>query len=356
MHMKKTKKIELAVSITVAVAAFLLVHLYSSLYTPASSGTSDRVVVVVPRGASFRVVSNSLEEAGVIRDSSGLAYAAALKGAHKKIKAGEYELYPAMTPMEIVESLVEGRTKIYSITFPEGYTIKDMAGAVEAVGLSRAAKFTEMAGDGELVKSFGLEGKTLEGYLFPDTYRYTRDMPVAELIGVMVGRFKEVYNAGVRTRSVELTMTMKEVVTLASIIEKEAGSALEMPLVSAVFHNRLRKGYPLQSDPTVIYGIEDFDGNLTKEHLKSPDPYNTYKHYGLPPGPIANPGKQALEAALSPSGDPYMYFVSRGDGSHYFSRTLTEHNLAVEYYQRRGGVGRPPRGLGLSTTWSRTSP
>lgn len=348
-YMKSKKKIEMAVSIAAAAATLLLVHFYSSLYTPASSLSSGKVVVVVPRGSSFRVVSNNLEEAGVIRDSSGLAYAAALLGAHKMIKAGEYELAPTMTPMEIVESLVEGRTKVYSITFPEGYNIKEMAGTVEAVGLSGAAEFTTKARDKAQLTSFGLEGETFEGYLFPDTYRYTRDMPVAELIAVMVDRFKEVFDAGARTRADELGMTMREVVTLASIIEKETASVTEMPLISAVFHNRLRKGYRLQSDPTVIYGLKDFDGNLTKKHLISPGPYNTYKFYGLPQGPIANPGRQAIEAALYPSGDPYLYFVSRGNGTHYFSMNLAEHNLAVEYYQRRGGVGRPPGGLGLTT-------
>jgi UPF0755 protein len=194
------------------------------------------------------------------------------------------------------------------------------------------------------VAALGLEGPGLEGYLFPDTYRFTKGMNVEEIILKMVGRFKEVYeNAGLSEQARKEGFTVKQVVTIASIVEKEAGSVEEMEKISSVFHNRLKKGYRLRSDPTVIYGIEDFDGNLTKRHLLTYTPYNTYINLGLPPGPISNPGRAALHAALNPSEEGYLYFVSRNDGTHHFSKTLKEHNRAVDYYQK-GILSRKPNG------------
>lgn len=330
------------------------VHFYSLLYTPASleggqggqggaAGEGVTRTILVPRGASFRVVANLLEREGLVKDSGTLALAAALKGAQKKIKAGEYELSSAMTPMEILGRLVAGRTKQYSVTFPEGYGIKEIAAALEGAGIAKKDEFIRKAMDKRLAVSLGIDGPSLEGYLFPDTYRFEKGMSVDEIIIKMVGRFNEIYNDGFREKAGEKGLTMKEVVTLASIVEKEAGRVEEMVKISAVFLNRLKRGYRLRSDPTVIYGIEDFDGNLTKRHLQEKTPYNTYVNYGLPPGPVSNPGRAALDAALNPSDEGYLYFVSRNDGTHHFSKTLKEHNRAVDYYQK-GILSRKPNG------------
>jgi UPF0755 protein len=341
-------RIETILWVFAAILCLALVHFYSLLYTPASrdsgdGGGGESLTITVPRGASFRVIANILEKNGVVSDREGFSFAAKLKGAHKKIKAGEYELSSAMTPMEILEHLVKGRTKEHSITFPEGYNIKEIAAALEGAELAGRDEFIERAKDRVLVASLGIEGPSLEGYLFPDTYRFTKGMSVDEIIYRMVARFKEVYNNELREEAGEKGMAMKDVVTIASIIEKEAGTVEEMARISSVFQNRLKRGYRLRSDPTVIYGIDDFDGNLTKRHLRTPTPYNTYINFGLPPGPVASPGRAALSAALNPSNEGYLYFVSRNDGTHHFSKTLKEHNRAVDYYQR-GKLSRKPRG------------
>ncbi|MEE9615369.1 MAG: endolytic transglycosylase MltG [Thermodesulfobacteriota bacterium] len=334
------KRIEPIVVLGLAVAALAVTHVYTLLYTPASREGST-VVVTVPKGASFRVVANGLKAAGVVRDTRGVTLAAGMKNAYTKIKAGEYELDSSMAPVEVLDRLVSGSTRQYPVTFPEGYNAKEMADTLERAGLAGREEFVGRAGDRALASSLGLDGPTLEGYLFPDTYSLTKGMSVDDIIVAMVTRFKEVYAGELRDTARAKGLTMREVVTLASIIEKEAGTQTEMASISAVFRNRLKKGIPLQSDPTVIYGIKDFDGNLTRAHLRTRAPYNTYTNYGLPPGPIGNPGRSALHAALNPSGEGYLYFVSRNDGTHHFSSSLAEHNRAVDYYQRGKGSRRP---------------
>ncbi len=309
------------------------VHIYSLCFVPASNDTTTRIVQI-PQGASFRVVTNILIKNGIIKDESGLDMLAWLTGSYRSVKAGEYELSPSMSAYQVLDILVKGRVKEYVVTFPEGYSIKEIARTLARKGLVDEKEFIEKAMDREFARSLGLPGPTLEGYLFPDTYRFTKNMGVEDIIKKMTERFKHIYNTEFRELARRRGMTTKEVITLASIIEKEAGSREEMRDISAVFHNRLKKGYRLESDPTVIYGIPDFDGNLTRKHLKTWTPYNTYLIYGLPPGPIANPGRTAIHAALNPSPADYLYFVSKNDGTHHFSRTLREHNMAVERYQK----------------------
>ncbi|MDP2973069.1 MAG: endolytic transglycosylase MltG, partial [Deltaproteobacteria bacterium] len=177
-------------------------------------------------------------------------------------------------------------------------------------------------------------GLTLEGYLFPDTYHFIKEMEPEEVIRMMVHQFRKIFGPDLIEKASQMGITPREAVTLASIIEKEASLSEEKPLVSAVFHNRLKRRIPLQSDPTVIYGISNFDGNLTKEHLLTPTPYNTYLILGLPPTPICNPGKESIIAALHPASAPYLYFVSKNDGSHHFSESFEEHQRAVGKYQK----------------------
>ncbi|MBI5234339.1 MAG: endolytic transglycosylase MltG [Deltaproteobacteria bacterium] len=318
-----------------AVLVVVITHYYALLFMPMHPRSASSITITVPKGASFRLIADRLEREGIIKSSDGVTIAGALTGSFTRIKAGEYELSPAMTAMEIIGILSRGRTKEHTITFPEGYNIQDMAGLLSDEGLiQRDDEFLEKALDMKYTASLGLAGPTLEGYLFPDTYRLTKDMGVDEIIRKMTFRFKDIYASGFKDRAEKRGFSMKALVTLASIIEKEAGSKDEMRAVSAVFNNRLKRGIALQSDPTVIYAIEGFDGNLKKEHLSMKDPYNTYRYSGLPPGPIANPGKDALEAALDPLDEGYLYFVSRNNGTHQFSKTLAEHNRAVNLYQR----------------------
>lgn len=322
--------------IALVLLALGAVHIYTILYTPVDR-TGGSQIVTIPSGTSFRVIASAFQKAGLVNDVDAFYLAASLKGAYKKIKAGEYEIDKTMSPVEILDLIVEGRTKQYWITIPEGFSAREIAGVIGEAGLVDEAAFLERALSKGLATTHGIEGPTFEGYLFPDTYRLTRAMTVDEIIVKMTDRFRQVYQGESGYRAAGVTMTMKEVVTLASMIEKEAGSAREMAEISAVFHNRLKKGIRLQSDPTVIYAVNDFDGNLTKRHLRIRSPYNTYKNYGLPPGPIANPGRAAIAAALNPADVASLYFVARGDGTHHFSNGLAEHNRAVDFYQKRKG-------------------
>ena len=240
-----------------------------------------------------------------------------------------------MTPAEILSTLRNGQVLLHSLTVPEGLTIAQIADLASQDGLTDRAEFIRLAKDRAFVASLGIEAETLEGYLYPNTYKFPRAVKAREVLVAMVEQLRQVVGPDLLARMQELKMTMHEVLTLASVIEKETGSGGERPEISAVFHNRLKKHIPLQSDPTVIYGLPAFDGNLHKKDLSSPSPYNTYRVQGLPPGPIANPGIQAIRATLYPSDSRSLYFVSRNDGTHQFSATLIEHNKAVEKYQKR---------------------
>ncbi len=330
------KKNNLKIIALVALAGLLVtgIYLYSKLYTPASRSALPSLFLV-KRGMSFNAIARGLQKEGFLKETRGIKIAAYIKGAHKKIKAGEYELSAQMTPMALLNVLVEGRTKSYPVTFPEGYNIKEIAALIEKKGLGSKDDFIEYAMDAGAAAGFGLKGESLEGYLFPDTYNFTKVATTEDIIRKMVATFKAVYAREFQEETEKQGLTVLELVTLASIIEKETGRVDEMPLISAVFRNRLRKGIRLGSDPTVIYGIKDYNGNITKKHLLTHTPYNTYRNYGLPPGPIASPGRAALQAALNPAEVKFLYFVSRNDGTHKFSNTLKEHNRAVRKFQKR---------------------
>jgi len=329
-----TRRFEKIAFLIFTLAVVVATHLYVTFFTPASRDGGVHTVYI-QKGAGFRVVAESLEKASVVRDAESFIYAARLMGAYKKVQAGEYELDSSMTPLAVLEALTKGKVKHHLVTIPEGYNMQEVAGVLGAEGLVDPSAFKARASDRHFVASLGLDGSTLEGYLFPDTYSFTYGMSVDEIIMKMVDRFKAVYMAEFDARARAKGMSMSKVVTLASIIEKETGTDSERDLISAVFHNRLKKRIKLQSDPTVIYAIKDFDGNLTRKHLREKTPYNTYVHYGLPPGPIANPGRASLEAAISPAHADYLYFVSMNNGAHRFSSSLKEHNRAVDSFQRK---------------------
>jgi UPF0755 protein len=205
-----------------------------------------------------------------------------------------------------------------------------------AKGLADKKRFLELTEDKELLRQYGISGPSLEGYLFPDTYHFSRGTPTLAILDTMVKRFKQAVTP-LMEQSQGTGMKFDDVVTLASIVEKETGRPEERPLIASVFLNRLRLGMRLDSDPTVIYGMENFDGDLKKKDLMEKTPYNTYVIQGLTPGPIANPGLESIKAVIDPARTDYLYFVSKNDGSHQFSKTLAEHNRAVEIYQKRKG-------------------
>ncbi|MDO9515317.1 MAG: endolytic transglycosylase MltG [Syntrophales bacterium] len=323
--------------VVIGVACAMVVSLLCLIFFNYASSPIDfvyrEVTVEIPRGISFDKTANILEEAGLLRHKKGFYLLAFVTGASKHIQAGEYDLRSSMSPMTVLERLVKGKVKEYPVFIPEGFTLLRIATRLENQGLADRDLFISLASDSRLLSSLGIEGESAEGYLFPDTHTLNKSMGEEVIIRFMVRQFRKVMTPGMLERADELGLTEDEVVTLASIIEKEGGPKEEKLLVSAVFHNRLKKGMRLQSDPTVIYDIEDFDGNLRKTDLQRKTPYNTYRIQGLPPGPICNPGREAIEAALYPAPVNFLYFVSKNNGSHHFSSNLMDHNRAVLKYQ-----------------------
>jgi UPF0755 protein len=313
--------------------AFCAMYYGYFLISPSGIDTKEEIFIV-KKGSGLRTVAVQLEKRGLIKSKNFFMLWAYLKGGSRHIKAGEYSLNRSMAPVRIFHILSSGAIKTHSFTIPEGLAAEQIADLLEGRNLLNKRDFIYLVHDKDLIASYHIDGQSLEGYLFPDTYVVSRDMGARDLIDLMVNRFWEVFNALVGDR--QIGMSVKDVVTLASIVEKETGLAHERPMIASVFLNRLERGMRLDSDPTVIYGLKDFDGNLRREDLRTPSPYNTYIHRGLPPGPIANPGRESLRAVLDPANTDYLYFVSKNDGSHHFSSTLEEHSKAVFKYQKGG--------------------
>lgn len=308
--------------------------LWSYLNKP-PAGESGVRYIEISSGTHFSQVAQILEREGIIIGVKRFRLLAKLKGIEKEIKAGDYLFHTAMAPSEVLDKLVKGEYRTHRVTIPEGFTMFQIADVLEEKGLIKKEKFFRCASDPAFFQSLSIKGNSLEGFLFPDTYQLRKGMEEKDILRKMVARFREVFKEEYVRRARELNMSQEEVITLASIVEKETSDASERHLIAAVFRNRLKRGMMLQSDPTVIYGLKDFNGNLTKEDLETKTPYNTYLIKGLPPQPIANPGEESIKAVLYPSSKNYLYFVSKNDGTHHFSATLKEHNLAVDKYQRK---------------------
>ncbi len=332
------KKLTIFFSLTALLFLLVLFFIFLDLLhyseQPAESEPLEKFITV-DQGESFKSLVSKLRDAGIIRHPLKFRLLGRIKGYEKKIKAGEYRLSAVMPPAEILEKILKGDVHLYRLTVPEGYNLHQIALAVEETGLGTKTGFIAAATDSSLVHEKGIDAGTFEGYLFPETYYFPKTVTSRKIISAMVRRFRSVFTDDWKKQAEKLGLSIHQVVTLASIIEKETGAVEERPIISSVFHNRLKKGMRLESDPTVIYGITDFDGNITRKHLTTPNPYNTYLMKGLPPGPIASPGLKALEAALFPEDTRFFYFVSKRDGTHQFSANLNDHNQAVRKYQMR---------------------
>ena len=300
---------------------------------PAHKGGIDQVIAI-REGMSLKEVAGTLKSKGIIINKDLFILWTRLLGNSRKIKAGEYLLNSGMTPARIIEILTKGIIITYPVTVPEGFSIGQIGDILDANGLADKNSFISLAHEPGVIKKYGISGPSLEGFLYPDTYEFGKSLPPLLIIDVMVKRFREIIGPYMK-RIEELGMKVEEVITLASIVEKEAGNAEEMPLIASVFLNRLKKGMRMESDPTVIYGMNNFTGNLTRKDLLESTPYNTYVIRGLPPGPISNPGLASIKAVLYPVETDYLYFVSKNDGTHYFSVSIEEHNRAVWTYQKR---------------------
>jgi UPF0755 protein len=334
----------------VAVGALVAYLTFQWLLGPAQpagdfSRRPEARIVEVTEGMTLRQLAARLEQERLIRSQWAFMLLGKLTAADRRIQVGEYEVHAGMRPSEMLGDFLNGRVVLRQVTIPEGYTIVELAQVLAQHGVADPEDLIRLAHDGAFIRSLGIEASSLEGYLFPDTYKFARRTKPKEVLSEMVQGLRRVLTAELRQRAQEIRMSVHQVLTLASVIEKETGSVEEREFISAVFHNRLKRGIPLQSDPTVIYGLESFDGNLRKRDLDSRSPYNTYRVRGLPPGPIANPGLGSIRAALYPAPTKHLYFVSRNNGTHQFSSTLAEHNQAVDKYQRHRAektARRPP--------------
>ncbi len=332
--MKFIRKLSLTVVILVLCAVFAVgFNFFIFLYTPSSPTQS--IYVEIPRAASFRKISHILQEKHLITNRWFFLLLGRYKRLTSRLQSGEYLIPPNTRPLRLLSILSTGKVLLHPVTIPEGLTAKDIADILESKSVCSAYKFYNLAMCPHRIVCLAEQFRNLEGVLFPDTYLFPKNYPPAMVIHKMVKRFCKIYTPKMRKRAKEIGMTDREVITLASMIEKEALLKREMPIISSVFHNRLKKGMRLQSDPTVIYDLPYFTGKLKKEDLRRPTPHNTYRFKGLPPDPICNPGRAAILAALYPAKTDYLYFVARNDGTHVFSKTLDQHNIAVLLYQRQ---------------------
>ena len=315
------------VVVFICTSILAVIHTYTFITTP--SNPPESLLMEIKPGTSAWEISRQLEEKGVITDSLMFMAIATGTGKVTHLQAGTYVFEGRHYPLDIMHILFKGRTLKYRITIPEGSTIFDIASIVAETGLLSREEFFNSAQDPETTAFFGIDAPSMEGFLYPDTYYLAPHMTPREIMGKLVERFHEVFTGDMLRRAQELDMSVVQVVILASIIEKEAVLSREMPIISSVFHNRLKCGMRLQSDPTAIYGIDGFRRRISSKDLKRDTPYNTYRYGGLPPGPICNPGVKAISAALWPADTKYLFFVSQGNGTHYFSRSHTEHRDAI---------------------------
>jgi UPF0755 protein len=328
------------------VAALRLAWIHETEYPVRSADDPPQTLVVAP-GTSAEAIGRELQSLGLVRHPLLFRAYVILRRRQGELKAGEYSFDGPLSLAQIVDELARGEVVRHEVTFPEGKRFEDMAEIAAERGID-AGEFLAAARDPGLVKDIDPAATDLQGYLFPDTYdlppRGTR--PAAALVARMVQRFRELMVQEL-PRLAEEGFTLREAVTLASLVELETARPEERPRIAAVFRNRLQKKMLLQTDPTVIYALRNagsWDGNIRKKDLDIDSPYNTYRFGGLPPGPIASPGRQSLLAVLHPAPVKDLYFVSRNDGTHAFSETLSEHERAVDLYQRRRGA----RGKGNS--------
>ncbi|MFB3852208.1 MAG: endolytic transglycosylase MltG [Vicinamibacterales bacterium] len=337
--MKRIAAAALVGAVLVVVAAVAASYVvYQRVGEPYRGFGGPERFVDLPPGTTTAEIGKRLVDAGVVRDSLTFRLALWRTGVARRLQAGEYRFDRPMSAEAVLHKIARGEVHLRPITFPEGLTIAEMAAVFELAGFGKASEFAEAARRAELVKDLDPRATDLEGYLFPETYRLGRHTSASDLVGMMVARFRQVLTADLVEESSAAGFDVRELVTLASLVEKETGRADERTLVAAVYRNRLRIHMGLQCDPTVIYALQragKWDGNLTREDLSFDSPYNTYRYSGLPPGPIAAPGRDSLIAAARPAAVDYLYFVSRNDGSHEFAESLAEHNRNVLRYQIR---------------------
>lgn len=317
----------------VIIAAYVALFLYQ----PKGDGRKIQVVDF-PKGSSLKRLADDLEKGGLIGSAALFTFYARISGIAPRVQAGTYQFSDGMLPAEILRKLATGDVYEKRFAVPEGYSIFQVAEMLDSRGFFKKEQFLRECRNPRLLKEFGIKGATVEGYLYPSTYNLLKVTDPADLIRQMVAQFRKVNGGIFAGQEKGSRLTESQIVTLASIVEKEAVAREEKPLIASVFLNRLKKGMPLQSDPTAVYGTRAFGGKVTGTDVRRESPYNTYVIKGLPPGPIGNPGAGAIEAVLKPATTGYYYFVAKNDGTHQFSADLDEHNRAVRLYLKGGAV------------------
>lgn len=321
----------------IAAATLLLIPVFVFLFylqfLDSRAGNGKKAVILeFPPGITMNRISSELKKKHVIANCFFFSLHARLEGSDLKIKAGTYRFTDGMSPREILRKLVAGDVYAYRFSVPEGYSIYQIAELLDKRGIFKKDSFLHRCFDSDLLAELGIEERSAEGYLFPSTYEIPQNMDEATLIRTMVSKSRSVYAARFDKRAEMQGLSLHKLLTLASLIEKEAIVPQERPLIASVFLNRLKLKMPLQSDPTAVYGLRAFAGKISRQDILRKSPYNTYLVPGLPPGPIGNPGEGAVEAVLSPAKTTFIYFVAKNDGTHHFSTSLTEHNRAVELF------------------------
>ncbi|GFO54540.1 aminodeoxychorismate lyase [Geomonas sp. Red276] len=339
-HILRTRRKEIA-------AAILLLILIPAIrivtFLEVSPGNGSRIELVeVGRGRPLRALAADLESRGIISSARLFTLLARFRGGDSRIKAGIYQLHDGMHPGQILAKMISGDIYQRIFALPEGYSSYQVAEMMEKRGFFKKDAFLDACTDPTLLAELGIRAGSVEGYLYPGSYNMLPGKSERDVVREMVSRQRAMLESCIKTSPSVPRLSHREILTLASMVEKEAVLPAEKPLIAAVFENRLRKGMRLQSDPTATYGVRAFGGKVTKQDIMRATPYNTYLIPGLPPGPIGNPGKEAIQAVLSHPPVPYLYFVARGDGSHQFSSDLTAHNEAVRRFLRTPGA--PPGG------------
>jgi len=323
---RNLSRVLVAVAATAVIGALVVSFWYYGIQPPPKLVHPQ--IIAITRGESFRTVAAKLADAGVVRSRIALRVLAEATGEARRIKPGTYNFPGGETIEDVLRHLVNGDLLVITVTIPEGQTVHQIAQRLERSGLICDGDFEHAASHGPLVKALGLKSQGVEGYLYPATYRFAPQADRDHLLGAMLQKFSRMWSAKIEQRRFELGLTQLELITLASIVEKEAKVAGERPLIASVFYNRLRLRMPLQSDPTAQYSFEGSTGKpYSAVHTRSQ--FNTYDFAGLPPHPIANPGWSSIRAVLYPTVSSYLYFVARDDGTHFFSRSLDEHEKAI---------------------------
>ena len=329
-------RIALLLVVVAAIAGAAAWWAYSRVQAPYRGATDADTFVDIPPGIGPAGIGARLVAAGVVKDAWTFRAAVLISGRARELKAGEYRFDAPMTALDVVAKVARGDVYTRMLTFREGLTIAEMAQVFEERGFGAAADFTTAAQNAALIRDLDPAARDLEGYLFPETYALPRRTPASAVVEQMVAGFKKAFASELRAAAAADGLTVRQVVTLASLVEKETASGDERPLVAAVYRNRMKIRMGMQADPTVIYALQkagQYDGNLSREDLIFDSPYNTYRYAGLPPGPIAAPGRAALEATVRPAAVDYLYFVSKNDGTHVFATTLADHNRNVQTWQ-----------------------